>query len=151
MRLARWRVKRLPSFFSRIVSIADQYDSMTSARVYARVPYTPDKALSLIMERSGIQLDPLLFKIFANIIGVHPIGTLVMLDTREMGLVFESNPNPEKLDRPKVILVTDENGRKASGRTVDLAETDDAGRHKRNIVKSLDPKKYNINLAEYYL
>ncbi|MGA2191864.1 MAG: HD domain-containing phosphohydrolase [Nitrospirota bacterium] len=145
------RIKRMPNFFSRIVSIADQYDSMTSARVYSRIPYTPDKALSLMMERSGVQLDPLLFKIFANIIGIYPIGTLVMLDSRELGLVFESNPNPEKLDRPKVVLITDGSGRKVSGKTVDLGEKDPSGPYRRSIIKALDPKKYKINLAEYFL
>ncbi|MHB8174355.1 MAG: HD-GYP domain-containing protein, partial [Nitrospirota bacterium] len=145
------REKKMPNFFSRIVSIADQYDSMTSARVYARIPYSPDKALSLMMERSGVQLDPLLFKIFANIIGVYPIGTLVMLDTRELGLVFESNPNPEKLDRPKVILITDSAGKRVAGKTVDLSEKLQAGAYKRSIIKALDPKKYRINLAEYFL
>jgi putative nucleotidyltransferase with HDIG domain len=145
------RVKRKPNFFSRIVSVADQYDSMTSARVYSRTPYTPDKALSLMMERSGVQLDPLLFKIFTNIIGFYPIGTLVMMDSRELGLVFESNPNPEKLDRPKVILITDSAGRRVTGRTVDLGEQEPSGRYKRTILKALDPKKYNINLAEYFL
>jgi putative nucleotidyltransferase with HDIG domain len=145
------RVKTKSNFFSRIVSIADQYDSMTSSRVYSRIPYPPDKALSLMMERSGIQLDPLLFKIFANIIGVYPIGTLVMMDSKELGLVYESNPNPEKLDRPKVILITDATGKRVTSKTVDLSEKDPAGRHKRSIIKALDPKKYNINLAEYFL
>jgi len=145
------RTKRMPNFFSRIISIADQYDSMTSSRVYARIPYTPDKALSLMMERSGVQLDPLLFKIFTNIVGVYPIGTLVMMDSRELGLVFESNPNPDRLDRPKVILITDRTGRKVTGKTVDLAEQAPDGAFKRSIVKALDPKKYNINLAEYFI
>lgn len=143
--------KRFPTFFSRIVSISDQYDSMTSSRVYARIPYTPDKALSLMMERSGVQLDPLLFKIFTNIIGVYPIGTLVMLDTRELGLVFESNPNPEKIDRPKVIMITDAAGKRVTGKTLDLSEKTPDGRYKRSIIKALDPKKYKINLAEYFL
>jgi putative nucleotidyltransferase with HDIG domain len=143
--------KRMPNFFSRIVSIADQYDSMTSARVYSRTPYTPDKALSLMMERSGGQLDPLLFKIFANIIGIYPIGTLVMLDTKELGLVFESNPNPEKLDRPKIILITDPSGKRIAGKTVDLGDKEQSGAYERSILKALDPKKYRINLAEYFL
>jgi HD-GYP domain-containing protein (c-di-GMP phosphodiesterase class II) len=145
------RKKRMPNFFSRIISIADQYDSMTSSRVYARIPYTPDKALSLMMERSGVQLDPLLFKIFTNIVGVYPIGTLVLLDSKELGLVFESNPNPDRLDRPKVILITDRSGRKITGKTVDLAEHTPDGVFKRSISKALDPKKYNINLAEYFI
>jgi putative nucleotidyltransferase with HDIG domain len=143
--------KKMPNFFSRIVSLADQYDSMTSARVYSRTPYTPDKALSLMMERSGGQLDPLLFKIFANIIGIYPIGTLVMLDTKELGLVFESSPNPEKLDRPKIILITDPSGKRIAGKTVDLGDKEPSGTYKRSILKALDPKKYRINLAEYFL
>jgi putative nucleotidyltransferase with HDIG domain len=143
--------KKMPNFFSRIVSIVDQYDSMTSARVYSRIPYTPDKALSLMMERSGGQLDPLLFKIFANIVGIYPIGTLVMLDTNELGLVFESNPHPEKLDRPKVILITDASGKRIAGKTVDLGDKEQSGTYKRSIIKALDPKKYRINLAEYFL
>ena len=39
--------------FSRIVSLADQYDAMTSSRVYSRTPMAPDKALSIMMDRSG--------------------------------------------------------------------------------------------------
>jgi len=81
--------KRLElDLFSRIVCFADQYDAMTSARVYSRIPMSPDKALSIMMERYGTQLDPLLFKFFINMIGVFPIGTLVMLDSKELGLVL---------------------------------------------------------------
>jgi len=145
------RNARKPNFFSRIVSIADQYDSMTSARVYSNIPYTPDKALSLMMERSGLSLDPLLFKIFANIVGVYPIGALVMLDSRELGLVYESNPNPERLDRPKVLMITDASGRRVSSKVADLTEQSADGRYRRTIIKTLDPKKYKINLAEYFL
>jgi len=46
--------------FSRIITIADQYDAMTSARVYARKALSPDNALNIMMKRSGKQLDPLL-------------------------------------------------------------------------------------------
>lgn len=136
--------------FGRIVTIADQYDAMTSSRVYSRIPMSPDRALSLMMERSGSYMDPLLLKIFINMIGVYPSGTLVMLNTKELGLVFESNPL--HVDRPRVILVTDSQGSRVTGGTVDLAETDKStGKFKRNIVKTLDPHQYNINLAEYFL
>ena len=65
--------------------------------------------------------------------------------------MFESNPNPEKIDRPKVILIADSNGRRTTGKTVDLGEKDTSDNYKRTITKALDPKKYNINLAEYFL
>lgn len=135
--------------FSRIVALADQYDAITASRVYSRVAISPDKALSIMMERGGTQLDPLLIKFFVNMVGIFPIGTLVLLDTRELGLVYEGNLTSQ--DRPKVMVIVDSNGKKSSGYVVDLTEKEDAGRYLRTIIKTLDPNKYNISLAEYLL
>lgn len=136
-------------FYSRIVSLADQYDAMTSSRVYSRIPMAPDKALSVMMERAGTQLDPLLFKFFINMIGVYPIGTLVLLDTRELGLVYGANPVFQ--DRPRVLIIIDSNGQRVSGPIVDLTEKGEDGKYLRTIIKTMDPNKYKINLAEYLL
>lgn len=142
--------KRL-HIYSRIIAIVDRYDAMTSSRVYSRTPYPPDKALSLMLEKSGTYYDPLLLKVFITMIGVYPIGTLLMLDTKELALVFEANPNPEKTDRPKVMLISDEKGNRISTAVVDLAEEKEGGGYKRSIACTLDPNKYNINMAEYFL
>ena len=136
-------------FYSRIVSLVDQYDAMTSSRVYSRIPLSPDKALSIMMERAGTQLDPLLFKFFINMVGVFPLGTLVMLDSREMGLVYESDI--VFADRPRVLIIIDKKGDRVNGPVVSLTEKDGNGRYYRSIVKTLDPNKYKINLAEYLL
>jgi HD-GYP domain-containing protein (c-di-GMP phosphodiesterase class II) len=143
------RQKTELDLFSRIVSLADQYDAMTSSRVYSRTPLAPDKALSIMMERSGTQLDPLLFKFFINMVGVYPIGTLVMLDSKELGLVTESNQIFPT--RPRVLLIIDCHGTRMTGHIVDLTEKDDQDRYLRSIIKTLDPNKYKINLAEYLL
>jgi HD-GYP domain-containing protein (c-di-GMP phosphodiesterase class II) len=135
--------------YSRIVSLVDQYDAMTSARVYSRIPLSPDKALSIMMERAGSQLDPLLFKFFVNMVGVFPIGTLVMLDSKELGLVYESDV--VFADRPRVMIIIDSKGAKVSGPVVNLTEKDATGRYLRSIMKTLDPNKYKVNLAEYLL
>jgi hypothetical protein len=135
--------------YSRIVSLADQYDAMTSSRVYSRIPMSPDKALSIMMDRAGTQLDPLLFKFFINMVGVFPIGTLVMLDTKELGLVYESEV--VFLDRPRVLIIIDSKGSRVQGPVVKLTEKDESGKYYRSIVKTLDPNKYRINLAEYLL
>jgi 3D (Asp-Asp-Asp) domain-containing protein len=82
-------------------------------------------------------------------VGVYPIGTLVMLDTRELGLVSESNqlfPN-----RPRVMIIVNEAGSRIKGTIVDLTEKNEKDQHIRSIRKTLDPNKYNINLAEYLL
>jgi putative nucleotidyltransferase with HDIG domain len=136
-------------FSSRIVCLADQYDAMTSSRVYSRVPMSPDKALSIMMERSGSQLDPLLFKFVINMVGVFPIGTLVMLNTKELGLVYESNQLFAA--RPRVMVIVDNKGARVKGAVVDLTEKDNQGDYMRTIVKTMDPNKYKINLAEYLL
>ncbi len=135
--------------YSRIVSLSDQYDAMTSARVYSRTPMSPDKALSIMMERAGTQLDPLLFKFFTNMVGVYPIGTLVMLDTKELGLVCESNQIFPA--RPRVMVIVDSKGIRIKGTTVDLTEKNEKDIFLRSISKTMDPSKYRINLAEYLL
>ncbi|MDP3259968.1 MAG: HD-GYP domain-containing protein [Thermodesulfovibrionales bacterium] len=136
-------------FYSKIISLADQYDAMTSARVYSRIPMPPDRALSIMMERAGTQLDPILFKFFINMIGVFPVGTLVMLDTRELGLVYQSDT--VFLDRPKVLVIINSKGERGEGYIVDLTEKAPDGKFLRTIVKTMDPNKYRINLAEYLL
>jgi hypothetical protein len=110
---------------------------------------TPDKALSVMMERTGTQLDPLLMKFFINMVGSYPVGTAVMLDTKELGLVFGNNMTFP--DRPKVLVITDPGGNKVKAYIVDLTEKLGAGHYKRSITKTMDPKKYKINLAEYLL
>jgi len=156
---------RIPlNLFSKIISIADQYDAMTSSRVYSRTPKPPEKALSIMYGDSGTKLDPHLMKIFIQMVGVYPIGCLVMLDTNELGLVFENNPDPVFIDRPRVRLITDSSGKRIAvshksstgdspGREdfVCLTERDVNGNHKRSIAKTLDPNQYGINLAEYFL
>lgn len=136
-------------FYSKIISIADQYDGMTSARVYSRIPMPPDRALSMMMERAGTQLDPILFKFFINMIGVFPVGTLVMLDSRELGLVYQNDAM--FLDRPKVLIIINNKGEKVDGYIVDLTEKNADGRFVKTIVKTMDPNKYKINLADYLL
>lgn len=137
-------------FYSKIVSLADQYDAMTSSRVYSRVPMAPDKALSIMMERAGTQLDPLIFKFFINMIGVFPIGTLVLLDTKELGLVYGGNSMFQ--DRPRVLIIIDSTGTRVKGNVIDLTEKDSTGsKYLRTIVKTMDPNRFRINLAEYML
>jgi HD-GYP domain-containing protein (c-di-GMP phosphodiesterase class II) len=135
--------------FSKIVTIADRYDAMTSARVYTRTPLTAEKSLSILMELSGQRLDSLILKYFVNMMGIYPIGSLVKLDSNELGLVFENNQ--QSLSRPRVMLITDSKGSLIEGTVTDLTEMNDENKYARTITKIMDPKKYGINIAEYLL
>lgn len=140
------------SLIGRITAIADCYDAVTSARVYIRSPYSPDKALQYMLERAGTAFDPALLKVFINSIGIFPIGTLVLLDTKELGVVVQANPNPKLLDRPKVKLLTNRAGDEIDGEVVDLAEIDARTNIlRRSIVKAIDSTKYNIDTARYFI
>jgi hypothetical protein len=82
-------------------------------------------------------------------VGVYPVGSAVMLDTRELGLVYSNNIMSP--DRPNVMVITDHTGKKVNGHRVDLTEKVGSGQYKRSIARVLDPAKYKINLAEYLL
>jgi HD-GYP domain-containing protein (c-di-GMP phosphodiesterase class II) len=140
------------SLIGRITAITDCYDAMTSARVYIRTPYSPERALQYMLEGAGTAFDPALLKVFVNSIGIYPIGTLVLLDTEELGVVVQANPNPNLLDRPKVQVVTNRAGDEIDGQVVDLAAID-AGTNgfKRSIVKAIDSTKYSIDTARYLI
>ena len=105
-----------------------------------------------MMEKSGTEFDPVLLKVFASLVGVYPIGSLVSLDTKELGIVMEANPEMAFMLRPKVKLITNKRGKKIDGDIIDLTEMDSKkGDYKRTIVKSLDPNKYNIRVSDYFL
>lgn len=137
---------RRVSLFGRITSIADCYDALTSARVYNRNPFIPDKALSFMMKKSNTAFDPILLKIFINVVGVYPVGTLILLNTKELGVVMKANPNPANIHKPFIKLITDSQGNEIDGEIVDLAENQGT-----LIVRSLDHRKYGIEVSKYFI
>ena len=141
-----------PSLFGKIIALADVYDALVRPRVYNRFPYVSEKILGIMLERSGKDFDPALVKVFINMLGVYPLGTLVLLDTNEMGVVTKTHEDAELIDRPQVCLVHYSDGEYRKGKVVDLGETDElTGKYRRTIVKTSDPNEYNINVAEFLL
>lgn len=147
-RLFRKKELRL---FGRILQIADAYDELTTPRVYRRVPYTPGQALAIMLRRRGVDYDPILLKIFMGVVGIFPIGSLLLLDTGDLAIVYKANPEPRLMDRPRVFLVSKDRRGEVKERLVDLAATNEAGLFTRNIVKTLDPIQYHIDIAKYFL
>ncbi len=142
--------KRDLTLFGKIVSLADFYDALVRPRVYRKFPYVSEKILGFMLERAGKDFDPALVKVFINMIGIFPIGTIVLLDTNEMGIVLQTQEDPDVIGRPKVCLLHYSDGEYRKGNIVDLREMDDENRtFKRSIVKTLDPNEYNLNVAEF--
>jgi HD-GYP domain-containing protein (c-di-GMP phosphodiesterase class II) len=140
------------NLFSKIVKIVDFFDAVTTKRVYRTSHFTRDEALTLMLAQGEKEFHPLLLREFVKMMGVYPVGSLVALDTGELAVVVEVNPESAFLLRPRVKLITDSAGNKRDGETVDLSAVDPATQpHPRTIVKVLDPLKYGINIADYFL
>ncbi len=139
------------SFFGNILAIADAFDAMTTPRPYQE-PYSPDRALVLMLHGSGRYFHPVLLKVFIGMVGLYPVGTLLELDSGELGLVMEP---PEQSDGslPRILLLEhDGQGGFGRGSVVDLSETDPkTGAPLRKIVKSMHPSTRGIQPAEYFL
>jgi len=146
-----WRSEPV-SLFGRILTIVDVFDAITSARVYRSEAISPDQALRMMSENAGKDFDPILLKAFINMLGVYPIGTLVELDTGEMGLVSE---NPEQSDgtHPLVTILIPEDGQSYTrGETVDLSERETpGGRYKRSVSKTFNPALFGIQPSEFII
>jgi putative nucleotidyltransferase with HDIG domain len=144
-------LKKEVSLFGRIIQIADAYDAMTTPRIYKKIPYTPEQALAIMLREKEVHFDPLLLKIFIGLVGIYPLGSLVLLNTHELGIVYKSNHDPRWLDRPIVLLVDRDAGGSATKKLIDLTDADSAGNYRWNITKTLDPYKYHIDIAKYFL
>jgi HD-GYP domain-containing protein (c-di-GMP phosphodiesterase class II) len=137
---------------SRIVAVADSYDAATSRRAYQTVPYPPSAVLQEIRDNPSRGMDPVVVKAFINLLGIYPVGTVVVLDTFELGIVEAANTDPALLSRPSVIVVSDEQGQLLSPPyRVDLAARTDDGQFARTIIKTTDPDRYGIRVSDYLL
>jgi hypothetical protein len=84
--------------------------------------------------------------------GVFPIGSLVALNTGEVGVVVDLNADPRFMLRPQVKLIADTARNKVDGEVVDLSDKDpETRKFPRTIVKALDPSTYEIEVADYFL
>jgi len=138
------------NLYSRIITIVDNFDALTTSKEY-RDAYLPDEALKIMYEQRGEKFDPVLLRIFMNMVGMYPIGTMVQLDTGEMGVVFHNSHDPKKYDRPKVKLVLDGQGNKIPKvQIVDLSIVQN-GKYPRSVSRTVDPEKLQINIPNALL
>ncbi|HWO89817.1 MAG TPA: HD domain-containing phosphohydrolase [Gemmatimonadales bacterium] len=143
---------RVMSIFSRIIATADGFDAATSRRSYHTVPLEPDVVLKEMWENPKRGLDPIVVKAFINLIGIYPVGTMVILDTYELAIVTAPNPVPEAVNRPLVRVVSDRMGTIIfPGFDADLYDRNEDGTFVRSIIKVTSPEKYGVRVADYFV
>ena len=94
--------------FSKIVAVCDAYDAMTTMRPFRR-EIRPDKALSVLMQGRGKAYDPGVTKALVAMLGIYPMGAVVLLDDGTTAVVYRVNN--DDLLHPRVKVLADSSGR----------------------------------------
>jgi HD-GYP domain-containing protein (c-di-GMP phosphodiesterase class II) len=142
--------KKPLTLFGKIISIADKYDTLTSSRTYRKSLLSPDRALGYMLDHAGKDFDPILIKVFINILGVYPVGTLLRLDTDEMALVV-SSPSRDFSKRPLVCILEKEGeGSYKKKKIINLDERDTrTGNYVREIIETYHPAAFGIQPVQH--
>jgi HD-GYP domain-containing protein (c-di-GMP phosphodiesterase class II) len=133
---------------ARIAGLADSYDAMITTRPYApaRASYQAMQELSDLKDK---KFQGELVEQFMQAIGLFPTGSLVELNTGEVGIVAAQNASRRLKPTIMVILAADKRRLKKFN-TVDLTQPDSAG-GRVWISKELAPGSHGIDAEEFYL
>ena len=133
--------------FGRIAGIVDSYDAMTSERPYLdQGPHTPHEAIAELYDLRSTKFQAELVEQFIQTVGLYPTGSLVELNTGEVGAVVAIN-GLHRL-QPTVMLLLDENKEPyAEFKYLNLSNTKGDIR----VEKGLPPNAYGINMKELFL
>ncbi len=149
----RSRRPRELGIFSKLVAVADGFDAATTRRSYQTIPIQPDEVLREMWENPRRGYDKVMVKALINLMGVYPVGTCVILDTFEVAIVAQANPDASYLNRPLLKVVINQDGAAVPppGDMVDLSERDGSEAFLRSIVKVTNPERYGITVGDYFV
>ena len=120
-----------------IVSIADVFDALRSNRPY-REGLATARVRAIMAEQESPAFNQVLLRRFVNLVGMYPVGTVVRLNTEEVGVVTAEHP--EDPFRPQVKILFDARGEKVEDPFLaNTWERDVRGDFPRAVVESVDP------------
>lgn len=134
--------------FGRIAGIVDSYDAMTSERAYkGSKTKTPHEAIAELYSLRGSKYQAELVEQFIQTVGLYPTGTLVELNTGEVGAVIAVN-GLRRL-RPSVMLLLDSNKEPLQKfRYIDLSQQSD---DTLSVAQGLPSGAYGIDMKAVFL
>lgn len=103
--------------FTRITSIADVYDALTSARCYKK-KWTAHQAINFLIEKSDTLFEPELVQKFIQHIAIYPNGSMVAVSDGATAIIKEQNQGFPL--RPVIRVIKDSLGRNIKPYEVDL-------------------------------
>lgn len=135
------------TYFTKIVSITDVYDAITSDRVY-HDGMTPHEALKRLYEWMPDNFDTELMQAFIRTIGIYPVGSVIELQTGHIGLVVKLSESHRL--KPVVMLIMNRDKEYYPQRKlVNLASSIwDKSDTKPEIKRIFDAKEYNIDVKK---
>ena len=137
------------SLFTKIVSIADVYDSVTSG-LHGKPSITCTEALKNMYVWREELFDSLLVEQFIQCLGIYPIGSTVELSTGEIGIVISTNPGRRLL--PRVMLVRDQDKKPYEPpKIINLEQFCKDGNCKFEIRRVVKADAFSIDVRNYIL
>jgi HD-GYP domain-containing protein (c-di-GMP phosphodiesterase class II) len=132
-------------YFGRMVTIVDYYDAVTSDRVYHDGAST-DEAVKYMYSFRNNRFDGELVEHFIQCLGVFPLGSIVELSNKEIGVVVSINKK-RKL-KPKLLLVADKNRKHyPAPKLIDLAQFE--GNKQYDIQRVIPSSEVSIDVRKY--
>jgi HD-GYP domain-containing protein (c-di-GMP phosphodiesterase class II) len=124
-----------PHLATKIITIADVYDTLFQKRTYKK-HFPPEEIYEIMTKEKNRLFDAEMVEQFFEIMGVWPLGTIVLLNDDRVGYVKKTNRNHKFCPVVKVLSPKNQRG------LLDLSKET----QKVKIIKSLDPfeegKKY---------
>lgn len=136
--------------FGRIAGLVDTYDAMVTPRPYAE-SRTSFQAMQELADAKEKLFQGVLVEQFMQAIGIFPTGSVVKLNTGEVGVVVQQNSSRRL--RPKVVVVLDSSGNKyAELKSLDLSKySSDRSKTDLWISQELGPGAFGIDADDYFL
>ena len=135
-------MKKAPHPLTRIIQMADFFDAATASLRPDRRSMLPSEAMTFVLERAGGAFDPSLARVFAQVLGRYPVGSVVELTNGEVAVV--TRPGDRDTSRPVVKIVADRDSQPVTPRTVNLEEAPEV-----QIVRALDPTDVSVDVTAH--
>ncbi|NDV27302.1 HD-GYP domain-containing protein [Desulfovibrio sp. JC010] len=133
--------------FSRIISICDAYDAMTSDRPY-REAMTPNAAIKHLYSMANSAFHPRYLESFIKCVGIYPVGCFVKLSDGRYGVVVTNTPKAPLL--PQVKIVFNSRFRAIHPEFVDLSKrSEETQGNNLEIVECIHPKTFKLELDRF--
>jgi HD-GYP domain-containing protein (c-di-GMP phosphodiesterase class II) len=133
-----------------IAGIVDTFDMLTAPAPYG-LQMPPSNALNVLFQNRGTQFHAALVEQFIQCVGAFPVGSIVELNTGEVGVVITQNL--VKRLQPRVMVVQDAQGNPMHPHKIlNLVDEPKAGPDEiYRIRRTLDPTTVRIDTREMFL